>query len=66
MFLGLIFLVVVAWSIRRKCMQKRIDEAPKQETVMVEEIERNADKIDEGNFLKQPQYKWAALKDVQI
>ena len=43
-------------------MQKRINEAAMQETVMVEEIERNADKIDKGNFSKQPQYKWAALK----
>ena len=43
-------------------MQKRIHEAAKQETVMVEEIERIAYKFDKGNVSKQPQFKWAALK----
>ena len=49
-FLGLIILAVFVWFIRRKCMQKRTDDASKQETVIVEDIGRKAAKIAEEKF----------------
>ena len=52
-FLGMIFLAVVAWFIRHKYRQKRADEAVKQETVMLEEIGRKAAKIAEEKIFKQ-------------
>ena len=63
-FLGLIILAVIVWFIRRKCMQKRKDDAVKQEKVIVEDMGRKAAKIAEEKFLKQTAIQMSCLEQM--